>query len=175
MTTWVLADTHFRDRNCVQFRPFERLRQMESAILDNCNRLIKEQDTVYMLGDMAASREGLEMVASIKGKKKFVLGNHDMLPLHIYDEVLDGADLRLWYKVKNVILSHIPIHPQELEYDGTFPHSVPPRYNIHGHVHCYTVDDNRYFNASVDVNKWCPVKLEDILSHWDTSPTPQTI
>ena len=97
MTTWVLADTHFRDRNCVKFRPFGGLRQMEAAIVDNCNRLIKEQDTVYMLGDIASSRQGLEVAASINGKKKFALGNHDLLPLHIYDEILDASAVSAIY------------------------------------------------------------------------------
>ena len=73
----------------------------------------------------------------------------------------------MWYKVGNVILSHVPIHPQELQYKGTYEHTRPPRYNIHGHVHTTTVKDDRYFNASVDVNNWGPVRLNDILSRWD--------
>ena len=66
-------------------------------------------------------------------------------------------------KFGDVILTHVPVHTQELEYDGPFP----PRYNIHGHVHEFSIEDERYFNASVDVNNWGPVKLEDILSAWN--------
>jgi calcineurin-like phosphoesterase family protein len=140
---------------------------MEGAILSNCRRLIRKQDTVYLLGDLASSKEGVNLVQSIKGIKKIVWGNHDLLSLKLYQEHFPDTQFRMWYKVKNVILSHVPVHPQELEYQGTFPHSTPPRYNIHGHVHKFTIADNRYFNASVDVNGWGPVKLEDILSDWD--------
>jgi len=138
---------------------------MESTILSNCRRLIKKEDIVYLLGDIAASKEGLSLARGIKGRKRIVWGNHDLLPLSLYNVYFPGAEFRMWYKFGDVVLTHVPVHTQELEYDGPFP----PRYNIHGHVHKFTVEDDRYFNASVDVNNWGPVKLNDILSRWDSS------
>ena len=167
MTTWVLADTHFRDTNCIKYRDFSNLQQMERRILDNCRRLISPQDTVYLLGDLASSREGLNLLRSIKGTKKIVWGNHDTMPLPVYLDYFPDSSFRMWYKIKNVLLTHTPIHPQELEYKSSSVNICPPRYNIHGHVHDFTIDDDRYFNTSVDANNWGPVKLQDILSHWN--------
>ena len=166
MTTWVLSDTHFRDPNCIKFREFSSLRLMESKILSNCHKLIRKQDTVYILGDLGSSKEALSLLQAVGGYKKFVWGNHDTMPLPLYLDHFPDAQFRMWYKIKNVILSHVPVHPQELEYKGTFPHSCPPRYNIHGHVHRFSIEDDRYFNASVDINNWGPVRLEDILAKW---------
>ena len=140
---------------------------MESTILGNCRRLIKREDMVYFLGDIAASKEGLSIARGIKGRKRIAWGNHDVLPLSLYREYFPDAEFRMWHKVGSVILTHVPLHPQELEYEGTFFHSCPPRYNIHGHVHKVGVKDDRYFNASVDATNWGPVKLKDILSHWN--------
>ena len=89
------------------------------------------------------------------------------MPLPLYLDYFPDSQFRMWYKIKNVILSHTPIHPQELEYKSSSVNICPPRYNIHGHVHDFTIDDDRYFNTSVDVNNWGPVKLQDILSHWN--------
>jgi calcineurin-like phosphoesterase family protein len=167
VTTWVLADTHFRDNNCLKFRQFDTLGEMESTILSNCRRLIKKEDIVYLLGDIASSKEGLSVARSIKGRKRIAWGNHDVLPISLYREYFQDAEFRVWYKVGGVVLTHVPVHTQELEYEGPFPHSLPPRYNIHGHVHNFSIQDDRYFNASVDVNNWGPIRLNDILSRWN--------
>ena len=49
-----IADTHFDHENILQLcnRPFETIEQMNETIIENWNRKITGNDTVYIMGDM---------------------------------------------------------------------------------------------------------------------------
>jgi calcineurin-like phosphoesterase family protein len=55
-------------------------------------------------------------------------------------------------KYKGFWLSHAPIHPEELR----------GKPNIHGHVHTNTLNDSRYFNASLENIGYKPVSIEEV-------------
>ena len=51
---YYIADTHFRDQAIFDKckRPFESLDDMEEVIIQKWNAKVKEEDTVYVLGDI---------------------------------------------------------------------------------------------------------------------------
>src|SRR5204862_2583078 len=85
---------------------------------------VKEHDRVYHLGDVAIARRNLATVGRLNGKKTLVKGNHDLFRLKDYlpyFEEVHGACV-----FANLIMTHVPIHPQSLGRFGA---------NVHGHLH----------------------------------------
>ena len=58
------------------------------------------------------------------------------------------------YEVKGCILTHIPIHPDELN---------RYRKNIHGHLHSKSIDDSRYVCVSLEHTYMAPIELDILL------------
>ena len=102
------------------------------------------------------------------GKKILIGGNHDIRSdykiLKNYFEAILGCEM-----YKGFILTHIPIHPSELE--GRF------RGNIHGHIHNNviskpswssitntptTIKDTNYINVSCEQINLTPVSLKEL-------------
>jgi calcineurin-like phosphoesterase family protein len=81
------SDTHFGHENIIRYcnRPFKSLKEMDSTIIKNWNSKIKEEDTIFFLGDFCfrKSSEAPEgklfehYKSQLKGQIIFVQGNHD--------------------------------------------------------------------------------------------------
>ena len=54
----------------------------------------------------------------------------------------------------NCLLTHVPVHESAL-------HTV--QYNVHGHVHCKSLDDPRYINVSCEVKNYTPTPIEELI------------
>src|SRR6185437_8104193 len=126
---------------------------MDAHIIDQWNSVVRPQDHVYHLGDVAMKRDCIRTVSACNGHKRLVRGNHDVFRTKDYlpwfDEiygirVLDG-----------IIFTHIPIHPESL---GRF------KANAHGRVHGAPNKHygERYYNLTVESIDYVPVSLEDL-------------
>lgn len=108
-------------------------------------RLEHKEDTfgVTMVhGTTIARRDG----------KVWVTGNCLEKECTILDYVQVFDDVQGFMKYKEFWLSHAPIHPNELR----------GKVNIHGHVHSATIDDDRYFNTSLENIGYKPISLQEI-------------
>lgn len=149
-----IADTHFGHRNICKYRtvfnnPFEH----DEYIIEKWNKTIGRRDTIWVLGDMCIKNEEYNMeylIDRLNGRINVVPGNHCYLPYynHRNIELQNGlvSKYGLW-------LSHCPIHPNELR---------GRKYNVHGHVHNETINDNRYVNVCCEVVGYKPVSLDKI-------------
>ena len=132
---------------------------MDSAIIQNWNKVVSDQDIVYHLGDVYFKNPE-NVLPYLKGRKRLILGNHD-----------DGKDpvlhkhfqkIMAWrmFPEYGLLLTHVPVHPSTLE------HKVFG--NVHGHIHEKVVTiniqnqiigDSRYINVSVEQINYTPVEL----------------
>lgn len=157
---YFISDLHFNHKNVMNFAG--DYRQGDTYIdnmhitIDLWNAKIKKNDTVYVLGDVAWDREGLEFCKELRGNKLLVRGNHDTFMTKEYLEVFGEVyGIRMY---KGYWLSHAPVHPCELR----------GRKNIHGHVHqntvltAYSEVDERYINVCIEATGGAPVLFEDI-------------
>ena len=75
------ATTKFLNYDGTRVRPFNSAQEVDELIVKNWNDMVSEQDTVYVLGDVAYSCKK-EYVGSIlvrlKGNLKLIAGNHDL-------------------------------------------------------------------------------------------------
>lgn len=156
---FVISDTHFGHANILSFkredgsplREFSSVEEMDEHMIERWNSVVRPQDHVYHLGDVAMKKSHIGTVSRLNGHLRLVRGNHDIFPtkeyLKYFDEiygvrVLDG-----------MIFSHIPIHPESL---GRF------RMNVHGHTHEAPAYGPKYFNVSVESTDYTPVALETL-------------
>lgn len=165
---WVIGDTHFghraltgerADKSRHQIRPFDTVAEMDEAMIERWNAVVKQHDTVYHLGDVNIPARSLALVGRLNGRKILVKGNHDIFPIENYLEYFEDIRAYKVYKHK-ILLSHMPVHP------GQFPRFSA---NIHGHLHERTVTnlfgliDPRYYCVSVEQTNYAPVNLDEVV------------
>ena len=132
-SVFLVSDTHFghwgvckflREDNVTKLRPWDNPNDMDEAMVKLWNETVKPTDKVYHLGDVVINRKALKTLARLNGDKVLIKGNHDIFRLREYAEYF--RDVRGYHVMNNMILSHIPVHPDS---KGRFTA------NIHGHTH----------------------------------------
>ena len=112
---YLLADPHFFHDKILEYckRPFKDLEEMHKTLIDNFNRVVQPEDTVYWLGDVGfASPSKLKnILAQLKGKHLLIRGNHDKHGNSTYYNigfaaVLESAEIRIGQK--RITMAHYP-------------------------------------------------------------------
>ena len=112
--TWFIGDTHFYHKNIIkfedEFRPFDTVEEMNETLVDNWNRVVQPEDTVYHVGDVVfGGHEKHEIIGRLNGKKRLILGNHDRCNYAApYFEKVYGC-----MEFSNCIITHIPVHESQ--------------------------------------------------------------
>ena len=127
-----VADTHFGGENIIRYenRPFANAAEMDEKLIENWNRIVSEEDTVYVLGDFsdyADVKKETEILAQLNGTKILVMGNHDAhrTPQEWRDlGFAECFSMPVIYK-NFFMLSHEPL----------YINSNMPYANFYGHVH----------------------------------------
>lgn len=156
LSEYFTADLHNNHKNVIKYcnRPFFDLAGMRRELVKRWNSVVKNNDRVWVLGDIWDP----DILADLQGSIVVVLGNHDSYnKLHTF-----YPDLELYRHPiilnNNLILSHVPLE----QVRGT------EFLNIHGHLHQYRYEEgtwyegNRWFNCGVDLNNFTPVSLDAI-------------
>jgi calcineurin-like phosphoesterase family protein len=162
---WLISDTHFHHANILKFtgydgkpmRVFDDVHHMDEHMVSRWNSVVKPEDKVYHLGDVALSHtaEGFKIMHRLNGRKTLILGNHDPKDLrllsphfkHIYSSRM----------LDRLLLTHIPVHPMSLG---------KAEANVFGHVHNNIVPGQygpQYYNISIEVlDDYTPIHFEDL-------------
>lgn len=164
--TFFISDTHFghtnawakfKDKEGNPMRPFTSTEEMDETMVANWNSVVSPKDRVYHLGDFCMKRKDLWFFPRLNGRICLVLGNHDIWKRKDYDKYAPNIDTFNGARMLpglGWVCTHIPVH--ERQFQGRWTH------NIHGHLHCNTVGDDRYFNVSVEQINYTPIELEEI-------------
>lgn len=151
---YVISDLHLGHEAIATSRGFQDSFYHDENIIDNWNSVVRKRDTVWILGDISMEKNNYsDYLPRLNGIKKVVLGNHDM-PQHVPELLKHVAKVCGMFKYRGYIMSHAPIHTEEVKFF---------RGNIHGHTHEKSIDDDRYINASCDVVNYTPVLIDDII------------
>lgn len=166
---FITSDSHFgHGKTCTDFkrddgtplRPFSGAEEMDEELVKRWNSVVRPNDKVYHLGDVAIKKQNLPILNRLNGKKKLVMANHDIFHADIYREYF--YDLCAVRKLEGMVLTHIPIHVDSLERYGT---------NVHGHLHANEVKmmhkrkriiDPRYLCVSVEHTNYTPITLDEV-------------
>lgn len=129
---YITSDLHAFHRNmlrfCPTYRPYETPEEMNQALIDRWNQLVKPTDIMYHLGDvsMGKANKTRRFLDQLNGQKVFIVGNHDERDvLAEYGEVYDYLSFKR-NKVR-VVMCHYPI--------ARWHHCERGAVHFYGHVH----------------------------------------
>jgi len=135
-------------------RPWDKAEEADEAMISNWNSVVRDGDKVYVLGDVAIKKRFISLVARLNGTKRLILGNHDIFD--VKKDYLPYFKRVYGYKVwDNMIFSHIPIHRDSLKDRW--------KLNVHGHLHMNKINDDRYFNVSVEQISYTPLDIQVLI------------
>ena len=173
---FVISDHHLGHTNSWEkfkledgspLRPFSSNEEMNETMIERHNAKVKEQDTVYFLGDVVINKKYLELVKRMNGRKILIRGNHDIFGDELYYDAGFEQIHGVRVFVDKFILSHIPLHPD----------CVTERFrvNVHGHLHANQVmswqiidedpvykPDPRYLCVCVEQTNFTPLHFDEV-------------
>lgn len=171
---WIVSDHHFDHANMLTFtlddgtkmRPFASVQEMQDVMIENHNALVKPQDKVYFLGDFVMNAKNISMASWFNGHKRIILGNHDPWKRRLqvgWEGEIRTSDWCEYFEevyssklLDNLLLTHIPVHPDSLRVEWT---------NVHGHTHNNQPQGalgTKYYNVCVEMTDYKPVELSDL-------------
>ena len=150
---WVTSDLHFQHETMIEsgLRPYN----FEKKLIKNWNALVKDTDTVLILGDVAW-RNDYTVFKKLKGRKILVKGNHDSKSCEAFLEYFDFAcDTFTWhYNGIDIIFSHEPLK--------NFSQDL----NIHGHLHNRTLKSKKHLLISLELMGYGVHSLPALVRKW---------
>jgi calcineurin-like phosphoesterase family protein len=162
--SWFISDTHWNHSNVLTFetngvkvRPgFENVEHMNETMIDNWNKLVKPEDHVYHLGDVifGHNTKFASILSRLNGRKRLIVGNHDNLTDTNLTKHFEKIMLWRLFKDHNFLVSHIPIHAQEIR---------KVDFNCHGHIHEKDDPSDRHHNICVEKTNYAPLHLDELV------------
>lgn len=159
-SVFTISDLHLNHKNIIAYcnRPFNirNVLEMNTVLINNWNNVIKPDDLVFFVGDMALGSSD-KFIPKLNGHIFFIRGNHDKTsdPDSLHDS------LGYSYKGIDFLFVHNPKDVPE-EFDG---------WVIHGHHHNNYPDTFPFFNSkrkrinvSAEMVRYTPVSLDYIHS-----------
>lgn len=163
--TFFTSDLHLNHQKAIEFdkRDFSSVEEMNEYIIEEYNKVVGDNDTCYILGDVILGRAGgttADLGYRLNGHKHLIIGNHDTeakLELYrlggIFESILWSDMLKVGKK--HYYLSHYPVYLQN--------HTNNPVWCLHGHTHQLTPFSNIVQNFHVGFDTWRhPISIEEI-------------
>lgn len=152
------ADTHFNHTNIIQYckRPFNSVEEMDDTILDNINKNILPDDTLYHLGDFCFHSSIKNYRDRINCKNiHLILGNHDFLKSHENKLFITVSSLKeIKIGPQPITLSHYAMRVWNRSHYGAW--------NLFGHSHGTLPSIKNSFDVGVDCWKFCPLSIYQV-------------
>lgn len=160
-------------------RPFADVEEMNTVLIENINERVKQNDTLYILGDLSFRiplSQANELIQKIHCRNRYpLMGNHD--------KNYDSSLFKGIYDFKKVNM----ISSDQVNYDISlmhypmmeWPRSRHGSVHFHGHIHSRGSDYNkrmkqegiRRYDVGVDANEYRPVSLDEILEFMEMEKT----
>lgn len=170
---FVISDTHFDHANILTFvdkndqlirGQFRNVDHMNETMINNWNRVVGPQDTIYHLGDFTFGGKGnIERFASrLNGKKRLIMGNHDYeakLYYPWFQKVMSWRQFGDLFS-RPIFMTHFPLHESSFTRRDGRKNPV----NIHGHIHQNQAPTEFHINVSVEQINYTPKSIESLLS-----------
>lgn len=169
------SDTHFSHENIIRFcdRPFSNADEMNERLIENWNKTVSPDDTVFHLGDFCFGHNNIltSIRNRLNGHINLVIGNHDVRQnwnnglVNVFDNI--AHQMYISVEGQRLLLCHYPL----LCYGGSYHN--PPVWQLFGHVHSYKgmtgQDKGRLqfcmpyqYDVGVDLNNYRPISYTEV-------------
>ena len=166
------SDWHFCHNKpfIYESRGFKSIEEMNEIIIENHNRVVKEEDIIYCLGDcmLNDNQKGMECINRLNGHKVIIRGNHcTNTRIELYKN-LPNTEVKGWvdmlkYGNYHFYLSHYPTITSNHDEDRPLKQII---LNLHGHTHdCrkFYQDNPTMYNVALDAHNNTPVSIDQII------------
>lgn len=170
--TFFTSDTHFGHANIIRFcnRPFQNVEEMNEVLIENWNKVVSKDDTVFHLGDFAFGGSSVwnSIIPRLNGHINLIIGNHDRKNLRqgymlYFDMVV--PQLQIEIEDNSIYLNHYPFLCYGGSYRGVW--------QLFGHVHSGPqaggLDISRLrvllptqYDVGVDNNNFIPISYREV-------------
>jgi calcineurin-like phosphoesterase family protein len=173
---WFTSDLHLSHHQEFLYGPrgFKDEQEMNEAIVENWNSVVKPEDIVWNLGDMVMNDVGnaLSYLKRLNGSQYWLLGNHDTdnkvlritdecwnitVPIVNYANVIKAGGMTLY-------ISHYPTLTANFD-DKHFSRHV---ISLHGHTHQKTnwlqLDNPFLYHVGLDSHNCTPVHIDEVIA-----------
>jgi calcineurin-like phosphoesterase family protein len=172
MGVYFIGCLHFGHKNMAIHRGFVDEVEHDEYLIKQWNKTVNKKEKVFILGDITMEKShSYYQLDRLNGIKHVIGGNHDMgqhtkMMLPYIDKFSGVVDY------KGYILTHVPIHPNEVHFY---------RGNIHAHIHhvnkleevivhdSYRDQDSKlaptlgkYINVDAKLLNFKPISFEEI-------------
>ena len=171
---WFTSDTHWGHKNIIKLcnRPFQNVEEMNEVLIENWNKVVSKDDTVFHLGDFAFGGSSVwnSIIPRLNGHINLIIGNHDRKNLRqrymsYFDMVV--PQLQIEIEDNSIYLNHYPFLCYGGSYRGVW--------QLFGHVHSGPQADGldisrlrvllpTQYDVGVDNNNYTPVSWEEVKS-----------
>ena len=173
MEIWLSSDTHFGHNKEFLYGPrgFTNVKEMNEAIIENWNSVVKPEDITYLLGDvmLGDNNAGLDCLKELNGLIYVIWGNHctdtrKKLLSALPNVIALGYAHQFKYGKLSIYLSHYPTLTTNYD-DKHFSQHV---LSLHGHTHQKTnwLDPKNPFlyHVGLDSHNNTPVHIDEVIT-----------
>lgn len=163
---------HLGHNNIAIHRDWNNAEEQDAHLIQEWNKVVNKKDTTYIVGDVTMEKAlDYYKLDQLNGRKIVVGGNHDRhQDIKQLLQYVDGVAGAVDYK--GFIITHVPIHPNEVQFY---------RGNIHAHIHHVNkleevivnnsyLDEgskpeptlHKYFNVDAHLIGYAPLSIDDL-------------
>lgn len=158
------SDNHFNHHNIIGycFRPFDNVRHMNEAMIRNWNKIVKDDDIVYHLGDFAMGNPASIpfILQELKGNIVLIAGNHDRKRNDKYFPEVIRRPFVIEDEGRRIELVHNPKDSREIKGDVFCGH-------VHERWRTKETTKRVFYNVGVDVRFFKPVTAKQIFEAYN--------
>lgn len=154
------ADLHLGHRNIAKYRTqFLTPEEHDEVVLENLKSSVNKADSLWLLGDIAFTKEWLLRLNEIQCRRKvLIMGNHDLeRGVKFQDLIGIYDDVQAFVSHRNYWFSHAPIHESEMR---------GKKGNVHGHIHSAKIDNPYYQCVSLEHTEYKAISFEEVVNRF---------
>lgn len=177
MKRFYTSDLHLFHKLMVKERGFSSPEEMNEKIIKNWNAVVKKDDEVYFLGDLALGPipGTVEILKRLNGKIHWILGNHDhkkdikkISSLYKFASIQNDCRIKIpachiQQEQQEIVMYHYPIAIWNKRQWGA--------YHLHGHSHgAYFIEHGFILDVGLDgpISNLFPVSEGEVIAYMKT-------
>lgn len=161
---YITSDHHFFHRNIIKYcnRPFDGLKEMHDAMIENWNKTIGKNDIVYHLGDFClGSKQRMESIlVKLRGQIYLCIGSHDKTAAKYFQYFAMVKESFFLNVGPGIFMAH---HCHKI-----WPKSHYDSYHCFGHSHggmdLYAENEGKLLDVGVDSHDFTPWHIDEVIS-----------
>lgn len=146
-SVWYSSDHHFGHKNILGYeqRPYADIEEMDESLIQEWNRVVHKEDTVYYLGDLCLGgvTKWESILPRLDGKIHLILGNHD--DRKVVNKVAHHFESVQLMKERVINKTHLFLFHYPIDI-GFTPNAI----SVHGHIHSRASRMANQINVGVD-------------------------